>query len=423
MENLVYKNIKNVLSILKQIKGEKMKNIVFRSGSLRMGGLERVLIDTLNIMDTEKYNISLLIEDDCEEDNIFQEDIPKGIKLYFIKPKSMIDKTHYYRERRKKNFFNRIMYNYYMHMEHKFCLEKTKEILEKIKIENGEVDVFIDYDWGATRYIDKLNLKNKVVWIHNSVSNLMKKSSKIKRFGKRLEKYDCVISICDEMKKEIEELYPNLVGKVKRIYNPFNFKNIDKLSQSEENLKIEEKDLLKENYILAVSRLDTIQKDYNTLLKAMKKAVENGFSKKLFIVGDGPNKNEIEELVKKLNIVENVKLLGRKKNPYIWMRNSDFFVHSSKYEGFGLVIVEAMSLKKAVVVSDCKVGPKEILENGKSGKLYDVGDVEKLVELLLLLEKNSEEREKLEDVGYERSKNFSGEVIKKEIERLIDSFK
>lgn len=399
-----------------------MKNIVFRSGSLRMGGLERVLIDTLNIMDTKKYNISLIIEDDCEEENIFQEDIPKDIKLYFLKPKSMIDKTHYYRERRKKSIFNKIMYNYYMHKEHQFCLEKTKEVLEKIKDTNGEIDVFIDYDWGATRYIDKLALKNKVVWIHNSVSNLMKKESKIKRFGKRLEKYDCIVSICDEMKEEIEKLYPNLKGKVRRIYNPFNFKNINELSQNQDDLKAEEKLLLEEDYILAVSRLDTIQKDYDTLLNAMKKAMEQGFSKKLFIVGDGPNKKDIESLIKELDIWENVKLLGRKKNPYVWMKNSSFFVHSSKYEGFGLVVVEAMSLKKAVIVSNCKVGPKEILENGKSGKLYNVGDSDKLTELLLLLEKNIKERSLLEEIGYERSKEFSGEVIKNEIEVLIESF-
>lgn len=399
-----------------------MKNIVFRSGSLRMGGLERVLIDTLNIMDTKKYNISLIIEDDCEEENIFQEDIPKDIELYFLKPKSMIDKTHYYRERRKKSIFNKIMYNYYMHKEHQFCLEKTKEVLEKIKDKNGEIDVFIDYDWGATRYIDKLALKNKVVWIHNSISNLMKKESKIKRFGKRLEKYDCIVSICDEMKKEIEELYPNVNGKVRRVYNPFNFKNINELSQNQDNLKAEEKLLLEEEYILAVSRLDTVQKDYDTLLNAMKKAVKQGFSKKLFIVGDGPNKKDIEKLIKELDILENVKLLGRKKNPYIWMKNSSFFVHSSKYEGFGLVIVEAMSLKKAVIVSNCKVGPKEILENGKSGKLYNVGDSDKLTELLLLLEKNLKERTLLGEVGFERSKDFSGEVIKNEIEILIESF-
>lgn len=398
-----------------------MKNIVFRSGSLRMGGLERVLIDTLNIMDTKKYNISLIIEDDCEEENIFQEDIPKGIKLYFLKPKSMIDKTHYHRER-KKSIFNKIMYNYYMHKEHQFCLEKTKEILEKIKDTNGDIDIFIDYDWGATRYIDKLALKNKVVWIHNSISNLMKKESKIKRFGKRLEKYDCIISICDEMKKEIEELYPNVNGKVRRIYNPFNFENINELSQNQDDLKAEEKILLEEDYVLAVSRLDTVQKDYDTLLNAMKKAVMQGFSKKLFIIGDGPNKESIEGLIKELEISENVKLLGRKKNPYVWMKNSSFFVHSSKYEGFGLVIVEAMSLKKAVIVSNCKVGPKEILENGKSGKLYNVGDSDKLTELLLLLEKNIEERVLLEEIGFERSKDFSGKGIKKEIEVLIESF-
>ncbi|MEG2256384.1 MAG: hypothetical protein RSC21_06250 [Cetobacterium sp.] len=62
-----------------------MKNLVIRSGSLRMGGLERVLIDTLSLLDTSKYKVSLIIEDDCEEQNIFQNDVPKDIQIYIIK--------------------------------------------------------------------------------------------------------------------------------------------------------------------------------------------------------------------------------------------------------------------------------------------------------------------------------------------------
>lgn len=398
-----------------------MKNLVIRSGSLRMGGLERVLIDTLSLLDTSKYKVSLIIEDDCEEQNIFQNDVPKDIQIYFIKPKSVIDKTHKYRENRKKSFISRVLYNWNMHLEHKLCYENTKKILNLIQEKNGEIDLFIDYDWGATRYIDKLNLKNKIVWIHNSVSNLMKKKSKIERFGKRLKKYDCVVSICDEMKEEIEELYPFLKGKVKRIYNPFNFEKIEKMSKDKEELSLEEQNLLKDSYILAVSRLDTVQKDYQTLLKGFKKALDSGFSKKLYILGDGPNRDEIKKISQDFNLENKVVFLGRKKNPYIWMKNCEFFVHSSKYEGFGLVIVEAMSLKKAAIVSDCKVGPKEILGNGKYGVLFEVGDYLELSKSILDLDKDLNKREQLEEIGYKRSHDFSGEIIKKEIEKLINS--
>lgn len=397
-----------------------MYNIVLRSGSLRMGGLERVLIDTLNIIDREKYRVTLIIEDDCEEENIFQQDIPKNVELYFIKPKSMIDKTHSFRVKRKRCLFSKVMYNYHMFLEHRFTYKKTVQILEEIKSSYGEIDLFIDYDWGATRYIQKLNVKKKVVWIHNSIKNLMKKNSKIRRFGRRLKKYDCIVNICDEMREETEALYPFLKGKVKRVYNPLNYNKIEKLSLDESELSDKDKQLIKERYILAVSRLDTVQKDYETLLKAFKGAIENGFSKKLYILGDGPNKDEIMNMVSEFNLKDKVVFLGRRKNPYIWMKNSVFFVHSSKYEGFGLVLAEAMGLGKAVVSSSCSVGPKEILECGKSGILFDVGDCKKLEEILLNLENNQNLIEQLGEDAKVRSKEFAFENIGERLNELFN---
>ena len=360
------------------------KNLVIRSGSLRMGGLERVLIEVVQNLDLERYNLSLIIEDDAGKENIFLGDIPKEVDVYFIKPQEMYNRTDYYRKR-KKNFFDKIMYNYYMFKEHRFVLPKTLQILKKIEEKYGEIDCFIDYDWGARRYVEKLNLKKSIVWLHNSIPNLLKKKSKIKRFGKNLKKYDVIVAICDEMKAELEEIYPYLKGKVKRVYNPFNFKRILNLSEDENELTLEDKKLLKDNYIIAISRLDTVQKDYDTLIKGFKKALDLGIKEKLYIVGDGPNRKEIEELIKKNEVEDRVILLGKRKNPYVWLKRAKLFVHSSKYEGFGLVLVEAMICGKMVVSSECPTGPKEILKNGECGNLYEVGNVE---ELALLLDKN-----------------------------------
>ncbi|MEG0068645.1 MAG: glycosyltransferase, partial [Cetobacterium sp.] len=94
-----------------------MKNLVIRSGSLRMGGLERVLIEMLQNLDRKKYNISLIIEDNSGEENIFLDQVPKGIDIYFLKSEELIANTHYHRER-KKNLYNKLMYNYLMGKEH-----------------------------------------------------------------------------------------------------------------------------------------------------------------------------------------------------------------------------------------------------------------------------------------------------------------
>ena len=75
----------------------RKKNVIIRSGSLRMGGLERVLIEVLQNIDKKKYNLTLVIDDDCGQGNIFEKDIPKEIPYYFLKSQKLIEKTNYYK--------------------------------------------------------------------------------------------------------------------------------------------------------------------------------------------------------------------------------------------------------------------------------------------------------------------------------------
>lgn len=392
-----------------------MKNVVIRSGSLRMGGLERVLIEVLQNIDKKKYNLTLVIDDDCGEDNIFEKDIPKEISYYFLKSQKLIEKTNYYKLRRK-NILYKLMYNIYMNIETYIKSKNIKKLIEKL----GKIDVFIDYDAGATKYIENVEADKKVVWIHNSIPNLKKSEGKIKRFGKRLEKYDRIVAICDEMKEELKDIYPNLKDKIIRIYNPFNFSRVLNLKNDMSELTEKDKELLNEDYCITISRLDTVQKDYKTLLKAFKILKSKGINKKLYIVGDGPSKEEIENMIKEYDLIEEVKLLGRFKNPYVWLNNADFFIHSSKYEGFGLVLIEAAILDKLIISSNCPVGPTEILENGKSGILFNVGDSQELAEKIekVLNDKNLRNRYILS--MKERREDFKKENVLKEYEKLID---
>ena len=391
------------------------KNVIIRSGSLRMGGLERVLIEVLQNIDKKKYNLTLVIDDDCGEDNIFEKDIPKEISYYFLKSQKLIEKTNYYKLRRK-NILYKLMYNIYMNIETYIKSKNIKKLIEKL----GKIDVFVDYDAGATKYIENIEADKKVVWIHNSIPNLKKSEGKIKRFGKRLEKYDRIVAICDEMKEELKDIYPNLKDKIIRIYNPFNFSRVLNLKDDMSELTEKDKELLNEDYCIAISRLDTVQKDYKTLLKAFKILKSKGINKKLYIVGDGPSKEEIENMIKEYDLIEEVKLLGRFKNPYVWLNNADFFIHSSKYEGFGLVLIEAAILDKLIISSNCPVGPTEILENGKSGILFNVGDSQELAEKIekVLNDKNLRNRYILS--MKERREDFKKENVLKEYEKLID---
>jgi hypothetical protein len=95
-------------------------------------------------------------------------------------------------------------------------------------------------------------------------------------------------------------------------------------------------------------------------------------------VGEGPEKKNILNKIESMGLTGRVILVGFKQNPMPLIMNSCLFVLSSNNEGFGLVLIEALALKKQIVSTDCPSGPREILMDGKFGQLVPVNDSKKL---------------------------------------------
>ena len=221
------------------------------------------------------------------------------------------------------------------------------------------------------------------------------------------------------MKKNLLAEIPNVEKKVEVIYNPFDYGKIKKLSENIEELNDEEKKLIKTNYIIMVSRLDNTQKDFITLIKAFNIIVKT-LDINLVIVGEGPDRFEIENKIRKYNLEDQIHLIGLQKNPYPWIINAKLLVHSSNYEGLPTVLIEALILKKMIVSTDCPTGPKEILENGKLGILVQVGDYKQMAqEIIELLSRNSIKRQKLLKNLELDSEKYNKDIIIKEIENML----
>lgn len=124
-------------------------------------------------------------------------------------------------------------------------------------------------------------------------------------------------------------------------------------------------------------------KDYPNLLQAFALLLKKEQAM-LSIVGQGELLQELKFLAKKLDIEEQVNFVGFSAMPSAWMASADLLVLSSHYEGFGNVLVEAMNVGTPVVATDCKSGPREILENGKYGRLVPIGDAEALAKAMYL---------------------------------------
>ena len=127
-----------------------------------------------------------------------------------------------------------------------------------------------------------------------------------------------------------------------------------------------------ESNILSVGALK-FEKDHKTLIQAFSYVVKGNSNAKLVILGDGPLRGNLEDLILQLGLKNNVELPGFILNPYPWYRSADLFVLSSLWEGFGNVIVEALECGVPIVSTDSG-GPTEILKHGFYGKLVPVGD-------------------------------------------------
>ena len=375
-----------------------------------MGGAEKIALDYVKILnESKKFDITLLINEDNGEENVLLDKIPKNVFYQFIVEKEIMEKLNFYRSKKQKNIIYKIPYNYYLSKRR----EKRKNIVNVISKMN--YDYIIDF----YNILPEEIIDNRVIsWQHMTLKEYSKKD--LINFEKRLSKMKYLVVLNEEMKKEVLDKFPQYTEKVKVIYNFFDIDEIEKLSLDNSKLNDKEKELLKDDYFFACCRIDK-QKDIDTLIESYKILKEKYNTKeKLYIAGVGDQKERLENLVKSYQLEKEIVFLGLQKNPYIWMKNARFFVHSSYREGLPTVVIEGLITNGMVISSDCPTGPKEILEEGKSGILFPVGDKNKLAEEIMKVLNNENLVKNYKEKAKKRIEDFSKEKIKKIILNLLN---
>ncbi|AUJ23654.1 glycosyltransferase [Virgibacillus dokdonensis] len=227
-------------------------------------------------------------------------------------------------------------------------------------------------------------------------------------------KANAIVSLSQGVKKDLQESFRVINERNKVIYNPIDVPYIN-------NKKLEPvNDLVKNNkfkYIITVGRLIEA-KDQKTLLKSFK-LISKEIKSRLLILGKGPEEQKLRNICEQLNIVDQVIFLGFKKNPYKYMNMSDLFILSSKREGFGHVLVEAMAIGIPVVSTNCYSGPSEIITNKNIGRLVEVGDHVALANEAMQLLKNRDDYNKVSSLAQKRALEFKADSIVKKYEKLF----
>ncbi len=220
------------------------------------------------------------------------------------------------------------------------------------------------------------------------------------------------ITISEGLANDLVENYKINHDKISTIYNPC--VTDEMLRQGNEPISCNWFSDPEVRVVLGVGSL-TEQKDFQTLIKAF--SVVRGQNKKykLVILGEGPQRNDLESLCSKLSLEDDVCMPGEIDNPYPYMNDADLFVLSSRWEGFGIVTVEAMAFGTPVIATDCPYGPSEILENGKYGTLVPTGNAKALAEAIQTTASDPVD----ETLLYHRASDFHIENIATEYEQIL----
>lgn len=172
--------------------------------------------------------------------------------------------------------------------------------------------------------------------------------------------------------------------------------------------------------IVSVARL-VEQKDHLTLIKAVKIVIRRLPQARLLIASDGPLKERLQRFVMKNRLVENIKFLGWVDNLSKVYQQADLFVLSTKREGFGYVLVEAMAFSLPVISSDVDYGPREVLSKGKYGILVPPGNVRLLGKAIISLLSDHKKYAHYSFLARKRALMFREKEMLKRYSRLISS--
>ncbi len=176
-------------------------------------------------------------------------------------------------------------------------------------------------------------------------------------------KADAIVALSKKVGEDMADLYGVNKDVITCIYNPCYTDTIQK-KISEGVITTEENKLFRENrgrVVITAGRL-TNQKGQWHLIRAFSHVVRTIPEAKLIILGQGEKREYLQQLINDLNLGENVKLWGYKSNPYPYLAEADVFAFPSIYEGLGNILIECMACELPIISTDCKFGPKELLD-------------------------------------------------------------
>lgn len=374
-----------------------MKKILFLIYNLDGGGAEKVLLKILEKIDKNRFKIDLFL---IKKEGVY-------LKEFETKFKDITIRTPY-DNLSKNKLLNWIQYKLKYKKVRKSL--KSPEIFKEFIKEKYDTQIAF-LEGMSSIYLSKTECRNKIAWVHVDLEK-----HRIMTTNKEREvykNYNKIICVSNQAKNSFDKLYPEYSNKSTVIYNPIDKEEIIKKSEE----KIEKFKDENEVTFIAIGRL-TEEKGFDTLLKAYKMLKDEKIESNLIILGEGDEREKLEKYILENDLEKSVKLLGFKENPYPYLKQSDIYILSSRYEGYSLTVAEALVLNKAIISTRC-IGPMELLEDGKYGLMCNSEDIYQLKECMKKFILDKELRKKYEEKAKIKSKEIQMKSIIKKIENMI----
>lgn len=316
-----------------------MKKIVIYMSRLKHGGMEKSLIDFLNMSNiSEKNDVCLYLGYTMDKNLI--ELIPKNIKIKLLA--------------KKWNVLGKII------AEIKLTLLKIKYTIVK-----DAYDVSICYTNHQKIFSDlaRLSSKNSILFVHSDVSRYS--SSEMEKMKKKIkyDKFKTIICNSNKSKNALQSKYEKKLN-IKVIPNYIDGENIIKKS----NEKVTE-DVFDKRTITFINIANHVEEFKNiSLIINTSAKLKNDYNFKVLLIGSGKDTDYYKELIKEFKLEDYIFILGTKSNPYPYLKNSDCLLFTSKYEGYGLVLNEARVLGVPIITSNC--GASEEIVTKEYGNIF-----------------------------------------------------
>ncbi|MDM0500693.1 glycosyltransferase [Clostridium perfringens] len=370
-----------------------MLNILISSFDMEIGGVERSLISMLNNFDYDNYKIDLMLYSHTGD---FMNFLPKGPNL--------LEEDKNYKTFR-------------MSIKDVFKCGKIKiglaRILAKLKANrsgegeigyiqmqymwkyaltflpncNKKYDVAISYLWPHYYVAEKVRAKKKIAWIHTDYSVI---KTDVKLDLEMWNKFDYIMAVSEECKNSFIKKYPSLIEKVKVMENITSPEFIkERAKESIENYILQDKSFK----LVSVARLSHA-KGIDNAVKALRILHDRGFTNiKWYVVGYGGDEDLIRNLIKENNLEKSFILLGKRTNPYPYMKIADIYVQPSRYEGKAVTVTEARILGRPTIITNYPTA-KSQLTDGVDGIICE-SSIDGIAKSIEDLYKNYELREKI----------------------------